>query len=166
MSSSSNDKKTMLLVLNQLKITDTQVHELPKAIHYLNQGGLDIMRRCMLPYLRIVIKNVQTLINEETNRQLGTHMIEVACKKVEDNAELFRTFVKCIQEANVDVVAPSLAAIIPRVQKELLRKMFHARVNEYMTASIEIELDKMGKAVQADQSLRDQLKTFSALKTR
>lgn len=63
-------------------------------------------------------------------------------------------------------MAPSFAAIIPKIQKELLRKMFHARVNEYMTASIEIELEKKGKAVQADQSLQDQLKTFIALKTR
>ena len=44
------------------------------------------------------------------------------------------------------------------------KKVFHARVNEYMTASIELE--RSGKVVKADQRLRDQLKTFSALKTR
>ena len=38
---------------------------------------------------------------------LGTHMNEVACKKLEDNAELFRRFVKCIQDAHVDIVAPA-----------------------------------------------------------
>ncbi len=45
-------------------------------------------------------------------------------------------------------------------------KLFHARVNEYMRASIELELERSGKAVKADQSLRDHLKTFSAMITR
>ena len=44
--------------------------------------------------------------------------------------------------------------------------MFHARVNEYMTASIEVQLEKTGKVVNADQGLRDELKTFSAKKRR
>ncbi len=42
--------------------------------------------------------------------------------------------------------------------------MFHPRANEYMTAATEIELERSGKAVKADQSLRDQLKTYSATK--
>ena len=61
---------------------------------------------------------------------------------------------------NLDTVA----TIIPRLQSELSKKMFHARVNEYFTASTEIELQRSGKAVKAEQSLCDQLKTFSAMK--
>ena len=38
-------------------------------------------------------------------------------------------------------------------------------MNEYMTAAVEIDLERSGKAVKADQSLRDQLKTYSAMKT-
>ena len=52
----------IILVLKQLKIIDTQLCELPSAIHYLNEGGLDIMKS---PYPMIVIENVQTLINEK-----------------------------------------------------------------------------------------------------
>ena len=36
-------------------------------------------------------------------------------------------------------------------------------MNEFMTAAVEIELQKSGKAVKADQCLVDQLKTFSAM---
>ena len=43
-------------------------------------------------------------------------------------------------------------------------KVFHARVNEYMVATEEIELEKAGKAVKVKQCLRDELKTFSSLK--
>ena len=50
--------------------------------------------------------------------------------------------------------------------KELTAKIFHARINEYMSATEEIELEQKGKAVRVEQSLRDQLKTFSGLKGR
>ncbi len=66
-------------------------------------------------------------------------MIQVV---LEDDADLFRTFVKCIQEAHVDVVAPTAAVLIPQLHQQLTRKLFHARVNEFMTASIEIELER------------------------
>lgn len=93
-------------------------------------------------------------------------MIEVASKEVEGDEELFRIFMKCIQETGVDISASGVATVISRLHQELCKKMFHARINEFMTASIEIELEECGKAVQVEQSLRDGLKTFSGLKTR
>ena len=163
--SGSQEDEIILSVLKQLKIKDsTQMCQLPDGIHYLNRGGLDIMNMCMLPYLRAVIEKVSSLINKDMCQEEDQHMIEIASKEVDDDADLFRTFVKCIHEAGVD--APAVANVVPRINKELSKKMFHARVNEFMTASIEIELEKSGKAVQAEQSLRDQLKTFSGLKTR
>ena len=164
--SGSQEDEIILSVLKQLKIKDsTQMCQLPDGIHYLNRGGLDIMNMCMLPYLRAVIEKVSSLRNEDMcQKKVNIIMIEIASKEVDDDADLFRTFVKCIHEAGVD--APAVANVVPRINKELSKKMFHARVNEFMTASIEIELEKSGKAVQAEQSLRDQLKTFSGLKTR
>ncbi len=53
-------------------------------------------------------------------------MIQVACIELEDDADLFQIFVKCIQEAHVDVVAPTAAVLIPQLHKELIRKMFHS----------------------------------------
>ena len=44
-------------------------------------------------------------------------------------------------------------------------KIIHARVNEYMIVSEELELERAGKVVKVEQCLRDQLKTFSALKS-
>ena len=154
----------IVLVLKQLKLTDKQISELPDGIWHFNQGGLDIMNPCMLPYLRVVIEKVASLVNEDKCCELGQHMIEVACKELEDDVELSRTFVKCIQNAGVDI--DTAVSIIPRLQSELSKKMFHARINEYWTASTEIELQRSGKAVKADQSLRDKLKTLSAMKTR
>ena len=117
----------------------------------------------MLPYLRVIVESVSSLINEDNCQQLGVHMIETVCEELEGDAELFGTFVKCIHEAHVNVELPS---VIPKLHKELLKTIFHARVNEFMTASVEIDLEKSVKAVPVEQSLQDKLKTFSGLKTR
>ena len=89
-------------------------------------------------------------------------MIEVACEDIDNDTELIRVFNPCMLDAGVD----ASPAVVSRLYSELSKKIFQARVNEYMTASIEIELEKSGKVVKADQSLRHQLKTVSALKTR
>ena len=49
---------------------------------------------------------------------------------------------------------------------KLTSKIFHARINEYFSAAEEIELEQSGKAVKAEQGLRDSLKTFSSMKSR
>ena len=89
-------------------------------------------------------------------------MIEIACKDIDKDTELTWIFTECVHNAGVN----TSSAVVSRLYGELSKKIFHARVNEYMTASIEIELERSGKVVKADQSLHDQLKTFSALKTR
>lgn len=66
--------------------------------------------------------------------------------------------------------ACTLVSVYPECEQRLYKvfcmKIFHARLNEYMVVSEEIELERAGKAVKVEQSLRDELKTFSALKSR
>ncbi len=105
---------------------------------------------------------MSSLVNEEQSRECGQEIIKVAWSKVENCTEINEVFLHCIKNAGVDQLNPS----IPKLYNELSIKLFHARVNEFMTASVEIELERCGKAVRADQSLRDELKTYSALKSR
>ena len=92
----------------------------------------------------------------------NVYIIEVACTDIENDKEIARTFIQCVKIAGID----SSSIVFPKMYNEISKKMFHARVNEYMTAAVEIELERSGKAVKAGQSMRDQLKTFSAIKTR
>ena len=149
-------------VSRQLTIKHDQTSLVPYGIQQLNQGGLVIMDPFMLPFLRALIEKVSSLVNENQSREFGQHIVEIARSKIESDSDLNETFIHCIKNAGVDPLNP----IITKVYKELSRKMFHARVNEYMTAAVEIDLERSGKAVKADQSLRDQLKTYSAMKTR
>ena len=152
----------MIPVLRQLKIKHHQASLVPYGIQQLNQGGLVIMDPVMLPYLRALIQKVSSLVNENQSREHGQHMIENARSEIENDSDIKDTFICCVTNAGGDPSNP----VIPNFYKELSRKMFHARVNEYVTAAVEIDLQRSGKALKADQSLRDQLKTYSALKTR
>jgi hypothetical protein len=79
--------------------------------------------------------------------------------ELESDNELYKMF-----EASTPVsVYPECGQ---RLYNEFCMKIFHARVNECMVASEEIELERAGKAIKVEQHLRDELKTFSALKSR
>ena len=110
----------------------------------------------MLLFLRQLVEKVTSHVNDRMQQEHGCGMIEVAKKRVEEDEELQELFKKCT------AATPNQDALYT----EFCIKVFHARVNEYMSASEELELEKEGKAVKVEQCLRDELKTFSALRGR
>ena len=90
-------------------------------------------------------------------------MIKLAKQELESDGQLHPLFDKC----TVSMYSSNLSKESEnRLFNEFSMKVFHARVNEYMVATEEIEMEKTGKAVKVEQCLRDELKTFSALKGR
>lgn len=73
-------------------------------------------------YAALSLNTVSLLINDNKCHEFGRQMIEVACKELDEDPDIFRTFIKCIQEADVDVEAPSNAVVIPRLNIELSKK--------------------------------------------
>ena len=55
---------------------------------------------------------------------------------------------------------------IKKVFSDMLHKLCHTRTKEFFWSKIERDLAASGKVVDADQSLRDNLKTYSVLKKR
>ena len=52
-------------------------------------------------------------------------------------------------------------SVIARIRIEFMKKIFHSRINEFMEATKELDLERSHKVTDADQSLRDTLKTYS-----
>ena len=48
----------------------------------------------MLPYLLILIEKVSLLINDDKRDEFGKQMIEIACKELDKDSDIFRTFIK------------------------------------------------------------------------
>lgn len=151
------EKEVELLL--SIRVTEKEWDELPPAIQYLQQGGLDIISPRMLPFLRYVVEKTTSLVNDERARQYGRDMIGLAQREINADATAMSLF-------NEETPTTFTIDCKTRVCTELTCKIFHARVNEYMSATQEVQLEKEGKVVKAEQSLRDSLKTLSALKSR
>ena len=152
--------QTELKFLHSLRIPKDRWNELPGPILDLNQGGLHIVVPEMLPFLRNLVEKVASKVNDDTRQEHGQQLIKIAKREIENDTELLKSFETCIRKSEYP------KECVLRLYSEFCIKVFHARVNEYMVASEEIELEKSGKAVKAEQCLRDELKTFSALKGR
>ena len=149
-------------LLKSMRIKNERCIELPLPIQQLQKGGLHIMTPEMLPFLRKVVETVAFMINDEMKKKHGQNMIAIAENHLESDQEIQSLFQTCTSLISSNIPQPCLQTVC----KELTRKIFHARVNEYMAATEEIELEQKGKAVKAEQCLRDQLKTFSGFKQR
>ena len=134
--------------------------ELPTPIKDLKQGGLHVVSPKMLPFLRQLVEKVASKVNDDMRQEYGHQVIKLAKQELESDSELHALFERCT--ASTDVSKENEEKLF----HEFSMKVFHARVNEYMIATEEIELEKAGKAVKVEQCLRDELKTFSALKGR
>jgi hypothetical protein len=151
-----------LQLLECMRIKDERWNELPIPIQQLKKRGLHMMRPEMLPFLRNVVEAVGLVINDDMRREHGHNMITEAEKQIASDHKLQSSFQTCVTAIDSKFTQECLQC----VYKELTAKIFHARINEYMSAAEEIELEQKGKAVKVEQSLRDQLKTFSGLKGR
>ncbi len=152
--------------LESLKSKEDERELIPSAIHHLQQGGLTIITPRLLPLLREVLAKTASLINEKTCKDLGKNMLLWAKKEITNEvttAAFFKLFNECLPctcESNLTSEQQKTLCI------EFTSKLFHARINEYFSAAEEIELEQSGKAVKAQQGLRDSLKTFSSMKSR
>lgn len=124
--------KDILTTLRHLRVKGDELYNVPHAIQQLNQGGLDIITPHMLPFLRGLVEKVRSLVNEERCQDLGEHMIAVACKDIDMDMERVQIFKQCMPDAGVD----TSPAVVSKLYSELSKKVFHARVSQYMTASI------------------------------
>ena len=152
--------------LESLKSKEEETELIPSAIHHLQQGGLTIITPRFIPFLREVLSKTASLVNEKTCKDLGKNMLLWAKEEITNEvttAAFFKLFNECLP--------CTCESILTSEQKKMLcneftSKLFHARINEYFSAAEEIELEQSGKAVKAEQGLRDSLKTFSSMKSR
>ena len=152
--------KSELKILESLKATLDESDDIPSAIHHLQQGGLHIVTPRIIPLLRAVVDKTASLVNEQSCKDHGKEMLKVAeadfCNATTNT--FFQLFMQHI---------PSTPTLTTECKMKLCKELiFHARINEYFSAAKEISLEQLGKAVKAEQGLRDTLKAFSSMKSR
>ena len=138
-----------------LKSKEDERELIPSAIHHLQQGGLIIITPRMLPLLREVLAKTASLVNEQTCKDTGKNMLQLAKKKELPMKQQKQHSSNYLNECLPCTCVSTLTSEQQNTScNKLTSKIFHARINEYFSAAEEIELEQSGKAVKAEQGLR------------
>ncbi len=153
-----------LKYLNLMKLGGGDV----EPVGTLDQGGLVNVSPAMLPFFKLLLTVTISLINEDMLKKHGQEMIKVALEKLFGNQELEIAFTTCLESivCGASDVHEYDKSTESKIRIEMSKKVFHSRVNEFIEAKKELDLEKKGKVTDASQSLRDSLKTYSSSQTR
>ena len=127
--------------------------ELPPGVRFLDHGKLLIVKKPILNFVKVIIKNVCGSVNTQSYKQLGLKMTQVAKLKM-CNRQTQSMFCACVKLA-----AGNLSLQIQNVNllcSEFSTKIFNTLVNEYL------KRDKFIQKNTAQLMLRDKLKFFAA----
>ena len=127
----------------------------------LSQGGLTHVSSALLPFLEKLLLEINKHINRQKLRKHGKNMVSEALSKITQITDLENSFDTCLKNINVDINES-----LNNIRIELTKKVFNSRVNEFMEAQKELDLESKGKSTDTDQSLRDMLKTYSSNQSR
>ena len=124
----------------------------------------------MFAFFRLLLSTILSLINQDMLKKQGKQMIKVAKEKILDDQEIELAFNICfetiVQESESARIQEYEKSVLDHLKTELVKKVFHSRVNEFMEAKKELDLERKGKVTNADQSLRYVLKTYSGNQVR
>ena len=148
-------------ILESLKCKQYELDKVPKPVQDLNQANLCIVSPTIIPFVQGLLRKINAHISRDQLALLGKNMIEVAKPAVMNDTDLPGMFESCVA-----VVDECDKHYLNSIRIELSRKIFNARVNEFFKANNELCLEADHKVVDANQSLRDTLKTYSIMQSR
>ena len=143
--------------LTHLKKTDKS--HLPAALQILEEGHLTFVKKEFLTFVREADLNIREYVNERSLKKHKTNFLEVVHFNVYNDEELLKAF-KWSAECGAPVKDTS-QNVIDKVYTDIL-----CRTKEFFRGKFAKDLATTGKVVEADQSLRDNVKTFSIAKQR
>lgn len=114
----------------------------------------------VLEFVKEVDIFVREFVNDTNFERYGNNLLEVVHFNINSNASILKSFKGSFESESFDNVA------VKNVCKEFVQKLCNTRVKEYFRGKFERDLGLSGKVVDADQCLRDTLKTYSVQKKR
>ena len=164
MTSASRDQMEIELeFLTHLKETDKS--HLPAALRIHDEGHLTFAKKEFLNFVREADLNIREYVNERNLKKHKTNFLEVVHFNVYNDEELLKSFKWSAEKCGAPVKDTS-NNVIDKVYNDMLHKLCNTRTKEFFRGKFERDLATSGKVVEADQSLRDNLKTFSVAKKR
>ena len=165
MTSASRDQMEIELeFLTHLKETDKS--HLPAALRILDEGHLTFVKKEFLNFVREADFSIREYVNECSLKKHKTNFLEVVHFNVYNDVELLKSFKWSAEKCGAPVKDTS-NNVIDKVYNDMLHKLCNTKTKKLiLQGEIRKELATSGKVVEADQSLRGNLKTFSIAKKR
>jgi hypothetical protein len=165
-SSKSTENDIEIKILEAMSCKLHELASIPSQIKELDSKNFHIISPKMIPFVQQLVHEVMLNINDQKLQVQGHRLIEVAKAELTKNNELVQSFQTCIYDVQKDCSSSFDESHLETIRKEFTNKITNARINEYFNAKKELDLEIKKKVVDADQSLRDKLKTLSTLKSR
>lgn len=148
-----------------VKLRETDKSQLPEALKILDEGHLTFVKKDFLDFVREADLNIREYVNERSLKKHESNFLEVVHFNVYNNEQLLKSFKWSASKCGVPIKDVS-SNVIDKVYNDMLHKLCNTRTKEFFRGKFEKDLASSGKVVEADQSLRDNLKTFSIAKKR
>ena len=146
-----------LEILQELVTKDKST--ISSILKNLDEGNLLFSRAEMITFLRSVDNEVREFATDSNLRRYPSKFLSMCQDAVLNNETLemdFRLLV--VSLTNLEYTD---AEILVRLFKVLVSKLANTRINEFMNARIERDLEGQNKVVDADEMLRPRLKAYA-----
>ena len=155
-----------ITLLQKLSIHDKDKKGyLPEYLKYRDEGHMYFPCQELLPFLKTLDSRVKEITNYNNFTKEGCSLLSGSLEKVEnDDGTLKKLFMEAVQ-----VKLPELqdTSLVYPVFRELVRKLTHTRVQEYLDSFKHKAIAEKGSASLSGQNLRDSLLSHHvALKTK
>ena len=148
-----------------IKLKETDKSHVPEALNILDEGHLTFVKKEFLNFVREADLNIREYVNERSLKKHKSNFLEVVHFNVYNDEQLLKSFKWSAEKCGASTKDVK-SNVIDKVYSDMLHKLCNTRTKEFFRGKFEKDLATSGKVVEADQSLRDNLKTFSVAKKR
>ena len=148
-----------------VKLKETDKSHLPEALKILDEGHLTFVKKEFLNFVREADLNIREYVNERSLKEHKSNFLEVVHFNVYNDEQLLKSFKWSAEKCGASIKDVE-SNVIEKIYSDMLHKLCNTRTKEFFRGKFEKDLATSGKVVEADQSLRDNLKTFSIAKKR
>lgn len=153
-------REPMVIELDSLThLKESDKSHLPAALQILDKGHLTFVKKEFLSFVREADLNIREYVNKCSLKKHKTNFLEVVHFNVCDDEELLNPFKWSAEKCGAPV-KDTRKNVIDKVYNDMLHKLCNTKTKELFRGKFEKDLATSGKVVEADQSLRDNLKTF------
>ena len=143
-----------------LKLPQAEKALLPKAVGYLDRGGLTFIKAPLWSWMNMLEVKIVEQLNFRCYRLYGDQLFTVAHTVLKSDQTLLNQFTVGATEATTQATQETIEI----VYRTLLSKVCNARFNEFLRSIGKVSCLENKKVVDGSVSLRDELKVYALKK--